>query len=300
MEDAVLQLSRRSRLFAPLALVVSGFVMLFEGLRLLCSNWRLTLVQVLPAMWIWAAMMDLKAHVIHDKAFRGFHGPLQILLVLAITAVTAACFYLNAVFAFAIARPGEPKIRPAFAQARAHLGVVLGSGAVVGLALGLSTVVVDRWGRVWFGLALSIVVGVMMVAYVAVPSRLIGMKTTYSKKDKLKATAVGGALGATICSPPYVVGRIGILMLGSPVLFIPGVILLTVGLVVQAGATGAVKAVKMSAKLVAGHDLVQAKPPREVADSSDPITWTHGPEGLDVPPWSTAAGGAPPVGPPRP
>ena len=45
----------------PLALAVGAFAMLFEGVKLLFTNWRLTLIQVLPAMWIWAAMYDLKA-----------------------------------------------------------------------------------------------------------------------------------------------------------------------------------------------------------------------------------------------
>jgi hypothetical protein len=81
------------------------------------------------------------------------------------------------------------------------------------------------------------------------------MKTAYSKHDKLAATAVGGAIGAVICTPPYVLGRVGLLMLGSSALyiFIPGVIFFAVGLTLQAGATGAVKTVKMSAKLVSGH-----------------------------------------------
>ena len=126
------------------------------------------------------------------------------------------------------------------------------SGGLIGLALGFSTLVVTRWGLWWFAISLSIVVGVMMVSYVAVPSRLIGMKTTYSKQDALKATAVGGALGALVCSPPYALARVGILMLGSKALFIPGIIVIAVGFTLQAGATGAVKAVKMSAKLVAG------------------------------------------------
>jgi hypothetical protein len=94
----------------------------------------------------------------------------------------------------------------------------------------------------------------MMVAYVSVPSRLIGLKTTHSGADQLKATVVGGAIGAAVCTPPYVLGRIGILMLGSHILFIPGILVLTLGLTLQAGATSAVKAVKMSAKLVAGHE----------------------------------------------
>jgi hypothetical protein len=34
--------------------------MLFDGVKLLFTNWRFTLIQVLPVMWIWAAMLDLK------------------------------------------------------------------------------------------------------------------------------------------------------------------------------------------------------------------------------------------------
>ena len=49
-------------MFAPLAFAVGAFALLFDGLRLLVSNWRLTLVQLLPAIWIWVAMADLKVH----------------------------------------------------------------------------------------------------------------------------------------------------------------------------------------------------------------------------------------------
>jgi hypothetical protein len=259
VDEAVLRLSRSRPWLAPLAVAVGAFTMLFEGVKLLFNNWRLTLIQVLPAMWIWAAMYDLKAHALRGgaKITASFHvltGPAVVIpIVLGIAAVTAASFYLNAVFAFAIVQPGRPAIRPAFTRARSHLAILLGSGAVVGILLGLSTVVVVRWGVFWFGLTPGIVVAVMMVCYVAVPARLIGMKTTYSKRDKLTASVVGGAIGAVVCTPPYVLGRVGLLMLGSKSLFIPGVIVFAIGLTLQAGATGAVKAVKMSAKLVAGN-----------------------------------------------
>jgi hypothetical protein len=253
VDEMILRLSRSRPWLAPLALAVGAFAMLFDGVKLLFTNWRLTLIQVLPAMWIWAAMFDLKAHVLHGKSFHTLTGPAIVIpLVLGVAAITAASFYLNAVFAFAIIQPGRPQIRPAFTQARSHLLVVLGSGGIVGILLGLSTVVVVRWGVFWFGLALSVVVGVMMVCYVAVPSRLIGVKPAQSKRDKLTASAVGGAIGAVICTPPYALGRIGLLMLGSHALFIPGVILFAIGITLQAGATGAVKTVKMSAKLVSG------------------------------------------------
>jgi len=202
IEEAILRLSRSHRVLAPLALAVGAFVMLFDALRLLVANWRLTLVQILPAMWIWLAMLDLKAHVLHGKSFTVLRGPPLIALGLLIVAITVASFFLNAVFAFAISRPGTPETRPALAQARQHLRPILLSGAVVGLLLAFSTTVVTRWGRPWFTISLGIVIGVMMVSYIAVPSRLIGVKPKQSRRDKLWATAVFGALSATVCAPP--------------------------------------------------------------------------------------------------
>jgi hypothetical protein len=267
VEETVLRLSRSRRMLAPLAFVVGGFAMLFNGLKLLFSNWRLTLVQALPAMWIWLAMYDLKAHVLKGKTFHVLRGPILIPIVLAIMAVTAASFFLNAVFGFAIVQSGAPKVRPAFAKARSHLAVILGSGAVVGLMLGLSTMVVTRLERPWFAISLGVVIGVMMVCYVAVPSRLIGVKPKPSRRDKLAASAVGGAMGAVVCTPPYLIGRVGILMLGSSALLIPGIVVVAFAATLQAGATGAVKTVKMSAKLL---DLDHPRPRETAAPGSPP------------------------------
>ena len=163
-------------------------------------------------------------------------------------------FFLNAVFAFAVSRAGRPEVRPAVAQARQHLRPIIVSGSVIGALLAFSTIVVTRWGRPWFAISLGIVVGVMMVSYVAVPSRLIGVRPPkQSRRDKLAGTAVGGALSATVCTPPYVLGRVGILMLGSSgvLVFTLGVFAVAVGITLQAGATGAVRAIKMSATLIA-------------------------------------------------
>jgi hypothetical protein len=262
VDDAVMRLSRARPWLAPLALAIGAFAMLFDGVKLLFTNWRFTLIQVLPAMWIWAAMLDLKVHLFHDKAVRDFASPQLALLVLACVAITAASFYLNAVFAYAIIRPGAPEIGPAFTQTRSHLAVVLGWGAVTGLLLGVSAFVVFRWGGLfWFTVSMSIVIGVMMICYVAVPSRIVGIKTTHSTRDKLTATVVGGAVGGVVCTPPYLLGRIGILMLGSKVLFIPGIILLIIGGTLEAGTVGAVKTVKMSAKLVSGRNRADRQAP---------------------------------------
>ena len=274
VDDAVMRLSGARPWLAPLALAVGAFAMLFDGVKLLFTNWRFTLIQVLPAVWIWAAMLDLKIHFLRGKGFRDFTSPQLTLLVLACVAITAASFYLNAVFAFAIIQPGQPQVRPgwmsqAHSQARSHLAVVLGSGAAVGLLLGISAFVVVGWGGLfWFTVSMGIVIGVMMICYVAVPARLIGIKTTHSRRDKLTATVVGGAVGGVICSPPYLLGRLGILMLGSRVLFVPGVILLIIGGTLEAGTVGAVRTVKMSAKLVSRGNRADDKAPS--GDTPDP------------------------------
>jgi hypothetical protein len=259
VEEALLQLARTRRIFAPLALAIGAFVMLFSGLRLLVTNWRLMLVQVLPAMWIWAATFDLKAHVLHGKEFNIIRGPVVLVLFAAVVVITIAAFYLNAVFAFAISQPGSPDLRVGFNQARKRIRTVTGWGTGVGLALAVATMLAPRWGLGWFALLLGIVVAVMMVCYVAVPARIVGMPTAApattgsGRSAKLAAAAVTGLFGAIVCAPPYAIARGGILLLGSSALFPLGVALLVIGLMLEAGATGAVKAIKVSAKLLAGR-----------------------------------------------
>jgi hypothetical protein len=124
---------------------------------------------------------------------------------------------------------------------------------VVGVCLGLVTVIFVRWGRWWFAISLSVVIAIMMVCYVAVPARLIGLKTANSKRDKLTATVVGrgdrgGGLHAALCPGPC---RAPHAQLTRAVH--PGIIVFALGLTLEAGTTSALKAVKMSAKLLTGR-----------------------------------------------
>jgi hypothetical protein len=197
IEAAVLRLSRSRRIFAPLAFAISAVVLLFEGVRLLVSNWRLALVQVLPAMLIWLAMFDLKIHVLHGKSFHALRGPVLIPIVLAIIAITVGCFFLNAVFAHAVAQPGRPEIRPAIRDARARIGPIALTGVFLGALLAFSTTIVTRWGRPWFTISLGVTVGLMMILYVAVPARLIGVSA-----PSRRATSCGRRSSAARSASP--------------------------------------------------------------------------------------------------
>jgi hypothetical protein len=248
IEEAIVRMSESHVLLRPLAFAISAFVLLFDSLRMVLTNWRLLLIQLLPALWIWLAMGILRAYVLYDQDLDEIYGLQIVPVFLVVIAITTASFYLNATFAFAIMRPGAP-IRPAFAEARTHMKPILGFGFVVGFLLGIATTVAPKWGSPWFTIFLGGVIGLMMVAYVAVPARIIGAKPTYSRRERMKTTVISSALGFTVALPPYLIGRLGFLMLGSKVLLIPGIVLIVIGVTLEAGATGAVRAIKLSAGL---------------------------------------------------
>ena len=257
VEQAVLQLAGTRKIFAPLALIVGAFVMLFSALRLLVTNWRLMLVQALPALLIWAVTLDLKAHVLHGKEFNVIRGPIVVVLFVLAVLVTIGAFFLNAAFAFTISRSGAPDLKGrllAGAQARQgghRLGrrhrPGAGSRRDPGPALGAALVRALARHRpcrddgVLCGGAR--IVGVQS----AKPANMSG------RRDKLAATALAGLVGGIICTPPYVISRVGEGLLGSGSLFELGVALIVIGLTLEAGATGAVKAIKVSTKLLAGR-----------------------------------------------
>ena len=111
-------------------------------------------------------------------------------------------------------RPAPARGPSGISSARTRLRPIAISGAIMGSLLAIATTVSPRWGPPWFSLTLGIVVGVMMIIYVALPSRLIGVEPKMSRRDKLTASALSTVVGTTVCTPPYVLGRIGILMLG--------------------------------------------------------------------------------------
>ena len=65
-----------------------------------------------------------------------------------------------------------------------------------------------------------------MMAYVAVPARLIGAKREAPRRDRLITSLLSSVLAFTICTPPYLLGRLGIVMVDRRFLLVPGIIAL--------------------------------------------------------------------------
>ena len=121
-------------------------------------------------------MLDLKAHVLRGRSLHVIRGTGPDPDRPGRRRVTVASFVLNALFAFAVTQSGEPAIGRLPRRSAGAATQIVTSGAIVGATLAFAATVVPRWGRPWFGLVLGIVVGMMMVCYVAVPARLIGVK----------------------------------------------------------------------------------------------------------------------------
>lgn len=208
-EKAVLQLAGTRKISAPPALAVGAFVVLFSGLRLPVTNWRLIPVQMLPARWIWAVTVDPKTHALTGRQFHDIRGPVALVPLAAMVLITST-------------RLPSPSHRPGSRPAGRHRpgarapqdGHRLGHGHRPGTGPGGG-----NWS--WFALLPAIVLATMMVCYVAVAARIVGMRTARpagtaqsGRVAKMAGAAVTGVFGAIVCTL-HAIARVGIYLLGS-------------------------------------------------------------------------------------
>ena len=80
---------------------------------------------------------------------------------------------------------------------------------------------VPRIAGPWvFNLVLSCVLGVMLISFVAVPARIIGVKTSKKlpPREVLGGVVVSGAVSAVAMTPGFLLARVGLILLGAPAL----------------------------------------------------------------------------------
>ena len=164
--------------------------------------------------------------------------------------VTVPALFLNVVFAFAVADERSSSVSASLRAAAGGPADRASSACSWALCSRLSVTAGPRLAHRWFTLSLGVSVGLLMVVYLSLPSRLLGVDVRRPRRDRLAASAIGATLSALVTAPFYLVSRLGLLMVGSTVLAVPGYLLLTVGVVFQAGGVGAVRAIRMSSALV--------------------------------------------------
>ena len=215
MVEEVLRLSGSRRLFAPLAYMVGAFAMLLEGLRRLLHDWRVIPIELLPAVWLWLAMYDLRLQVLKGDSFHSAHEGELVAVGALIVGVTVAALFLNVVFAFAVADEQTATLSESLRAAGGRRRPILLVGLVVGILLAFSVTAGPQLSHALFTLSLGASVGLLMVVYLSLPSRLLGVDVRAPRRDRLAASAIGATLSVLVTAPFYVVSRVGILMLGS-------------------------------------------------------------------------------------
>ena len=248
IEAATVRLSGTRRWLVPLGYVAGTLALVVDGVKPLIANWRLTVIELIPAAWIWFSIWNLRSHVLDGLGVDAWHGWVLIPAAAAIFAAAIAAFFCNTVFAFAIGSE-PPRIRPAVAQARAHLRTVLLWGMTFGTAQSIVDLWVPHFGEFWYEVALSVLLVAMMISFVAVPAAIIGHRQKRTTKDKVGVTAVAATLSAVAATPGFIFDRLGLLMLGIRDLRVLGVVFLSIGVALQVAGTSSVKAVKLSAHL---------------------------------------------------
>jgi hypothetical protein len=238
------------RYLAPIAWAAGALVLLVRGVKLLVLNWRLTLVELVPAAWLWIVMWELKDHALRDVPFR--HLTVQLLVAIGVLAITAsiASFWCNTVFALAITGP-QPRIAPAVRQTRPYRGTLVLAGVLLGALLTAAVVVIPRLGARWlFACAIGALYAIMLTSFVVVPARAIGLKRQkLPPRQAIGRIGVGSALSAIAMTPGFLLDRLGLVLLGLSGLHVLGFVLLSIGTALYAAGMSSVRAVKLTMKL---------------------------------------------------
>jgi hypothetical protein len=250
IEAAAHRLGRSHRLLVPLAWTGGALVLLVRGVKLLFVNWRLSLLQLLPAAWVWVLMWDLRHHELRVAAFRDVTAGGVVLLVALCVATTIAAFWCNGLFGFAIVEP-PPNIRRAARRARPFARSLVGAGAVVGGVIAVGAIAIPRIDtRLGYLASAGALYALILVSFVAVPARILGLgRQKLPPREAVGRWAVGSALSAVAMTPGFVLDRIGLILIGISGVRWLGFVLLSVGTALYAAGMTSVRAVKLTMKL---------------------------------------------------
>jgi hypothetical protein len=243
------RLGSRRRWLAPLVFAAGTVAVVFRGVLVLVRNWRLLLLQVIPAAWLWLMSWNVRTHLFsREKLPTEYTAPLAI----GVIVLSLVCYWCNATFAFTLTQAGRPRIRSAFREARGHWRLVTGIALVTGAAQAAVWVWLAPVSVRWFLIGLTAMLVIQTYLFIAVPLWLLGFRPREDRRTKITRSVTTGVLGGVASAPGFLFNRLGLLLLGIHSVWILGVVLVSVGAVLQVTASSSVRVVKMSARLGGG------------------------------------------------
>jgi hypothetical protein len=225
-------------------------VLVVRGLKLLVSNYRLLLLELVPAMWVWITMWDLHRHKLAQVSLHGVSLEEALVAVGLSSVAGVAAMWCNSVFGFAIThRP--PEVRQAILQTRPFRHRVVVAGTLMGAVVVVGFAVIPRLKPEWvyYGF-LGGMYGIMLTALVVLPAWIIGIRRRrFGPVQTVQRWVTGWALGAVAMAPGFLVAHAGGLLLDERGLEWNGYVMITLGAVLYAAGLSSVKAVTLSMKL---------------------------------------------------
>lgn len=246
VETALKDLGGRRRWLTPLVYAAGTLAVVFDGVLVLLRNWRLTLLQFSPALWIWIMTWNMKHHFASKPTFSTNE---VIAIAIGVLLAAQVAYWCNATFAYTMAQDGTGDISDAFADARRHWRLVGGLALLTGAAQACIWLLMPRLKTHWLWLALLLMFVVQIYLFIAIPCWLLGVRQTGSRRYRATRSATTGVLSGVATMPGFLLNRIGWLLLGSGALTILGGALVAIGAVLHVTASSSVRVVKLSVRL---------------------------------------------------
>jgi hypothetical protein len=246
VESALKDLGGRRRWLAPLVYAAGTLAVVFDGFLLLLRNWRLTLLQLFPAIWIWVMTWNMKHHLLSKPTFST-----SVVVTVAVGVVLAAqvAYWCNGTFAYTMAQSATPDIKAAFGEARPHWRLIGGLALLTGGVQATIWLAMPRLQTDWLWVALLAMFVVQVYLFIAIPCWLLGVRKTGSRRERTTQSVTTGVLSGVAAMPGFLLNRIGWLLLGTGLIGIVGGVLLAIGAVLHVTASTSVRVVKLSVRL---------------------------------------------------
>lgn len=237
-------------LAGPLAFAAGAFLLVIHSVLLLFGNWRLILVELVPAIWIATVLWDWRYHVLYGHRLAELQGGWTILAAAFVVSATIVSYACNVVFAF-VATGQEHTVRDGFRRALRCRRPILSAGLAVGALHAWVAVRGPIRGVGTFALGLGLVALANLYLYSALPAHALGIgRQRANTKELVGKTVALGAVSLAVSTPGITLAFLGRMLLGISALRILGFLVVAVAVLLQIVAASSSRAVSMSTKVV--------------------------------------------------
>jgi hypothetical protein len=206
VESALKDLGGKRRWLAPLVFAAGTVAVVFDGVLLLLHNWRLTLLQLLPAVWISVMTWNMKNHLVSKPTIS---TTLSIAVAVAVLLAAQVAYWCNATFAFTLTHEDRGDLRSAFREARGHVPLIGGLALLTGGVQACIWLLMPHLNTSWLWLALLLMFFVQIYLFVAIPCWLVGVRKTGTRRERTTQSVTTGVLSGVASMPGFLLNRIG-------------------------------------------------------------------------------------------